>query len=237
MMHVHSLGRAARYFPERPAAVGSEVEHSTFESSTIVSPLSRRRLADMDFAAATGSPCSSPTNPSTSSSYMPAAAHVALADGSDYGGSLRNPAGWNNVFGFSHQLWTRAGRRTRCLAAFDGRAGPEWREMFPILRCCSLCNPAMTIVSALHGRKSGDILRYRWKPISKGKRIAWLGDFDGYLPYEPGVLDICKRSLDVFRTARLHRRRSAAGLSGRQGLARMAHAAGVAKRRHASRLL
>ena len=25
---------------------------------------------------------------------------VALADGSDYGGSLRNPAGWNNVYGF-----------------------------------------------------------------------------------------------------------------------------------------
>src|ERR1700733_11079330 len=25
---------------------------------------------------------------------------VPLADGSDYGGSLRNPAGWNNVFGF-----------------------------------------------------------------------------------------------------------------------------------------
>src|SRR3954449_3926166 len=30
MMHVHSLGRAARYYPERPAALGSEVEHSTF---------------------------------------------------------------------------------------------------------------------------------------------------------------------------------------------------------------
>jgi amidase len=26
---------------------------------------------------------------------------LPVADGSDYGGSLRNPAGWNNVFGFS----------------------------------------------------------------------------------------------------------------------------------------
>ena len=25
---------------------------------------------------------------------------VALSDGSDYGGSLRNPAGWNGVYGF-----------------------------------------------------------------------------------------------------------------------------------------
>jgi amidase len=31
---------------------------------------------------------------------------LPLADGSDYGGSLRNPAGWNNVFGFR----TSAGR-------------------------------------------------------------------------------------------------------------------------------
>jgi amidase len=34
----------------------------------------------------------------------------------------------------------------------------------------------------------------------KGKKIAWLGDFNGYLPYEPGVLDICKRSLGVFES-------------------------------------
>jgi amidase len=25
---------------------------------------------------------------------------VPVADGTDYGGSLRNPAGWSNVFGF-----------------------------------------------------------------------------------------------------------------------------------------
>ncbi len=30
MMYTHSLGRAARYYPERPAAIGSEVKHSTF---------------------------------------------------------------------------------------------------------------------------------------------------------------------------------------------------------------
>src|SRR5260370_7381753 len=30
MMYVHSLGRAARYYPERPAILGSEGERSTF---------------------------------------------------------------------------------------------------------------------------------------------------------------------------------------------------------------
>ena len=32
----------------------------------------------------------------------------------------------------------------------------------------------------------------------KGKRIAWAGDFKGYLPYEPGVLETCRGALKVF---------------------------------------
>ena len=32
----------------------------------------------------------------------------------------------------------------------------------------------------------------------KGKRIAWLGDLDGALPYEPGVLDVCRGALRTF---------------------------------------
>jgi long-chain acyl-CoA synthetase len=32
MMHVHSLGRAARYFPDRPAVLGSDGKHSTFRA-------------------------------------------------------------------------------------------------------------------------------------------------------------------------------------------------------------
>jgi amidase len=32
----------------------------------------------------------------------------------------------------------------------------------------------------------------------RGARIAWLGDLGGYLPFEPGVLDLCKRSIKIF---------------------------------------
>jgi len=32
----------------------------------------------------------------------------------------------------------------------------------------------------------------------KGARIAWVRDFDGAVPYEPGVLDVCERALKVF---------------------------------------
>jgi amidase len=34
----------------------------------------------------------------------------------------------------------------------------------------------------------------------KGKRIAWVGDFRGYLPFEPGVLDVCKAALKTFES-------------------------------------
>jgi amidase len=32
----------------------------------------------------------------------------------------------------------------------------------------------------------------------KGKRIAWLGDFGGQIPFEPGVLDLCRTALKTF---------------------------------------
>jgi len=34
----------------------------------------------------------------------------------------------------------------------------------------------------------------------RGKRIAWAGDFKGYLPYEAGVLDVCKGALKTFES-------------------------------------
>jgi amidase len=35
----------------------------------------------------------------------------------------------------------------------------------------------------------------------KGKRIGWLGNYDGYLPMEPGVLELCETSLSELQAA------------------------------------
>ena len=32
------------------------------------------------------------------------------------------------------------------------------------------------------------------------RRVAWAGDFNGYLPFEPGVLDVCKAALRTFES-------------------------------------
>jgi amidase len=46
----------------------------------------------------------------------------------------------------------------------------------------------------------GTVFRAPLERDFKGKRIAWAGDFKGYTPYEPGVLDVCKAALKAFES-------------------------------------
>jgi len=125
---------------------------------------------------------------------------VPLADGSDFGGSLRNPAGWNNVFGFrpsfgrvpsvpnSDVFWQNfatsgpMARRVEDLALLlSVQAGSDPRSPF------SLPDDPAIFAGALD---------QDWK----GKRIGWLGDLGGALPMEAGVLDTCVKALEAFKT-------------------------------------
>ncbi|MDF1670574.1 MAG: amidase [Roseovarius sp.] len=119
---------------------------------------------------------------------------LSIADGSDMMGSLRNPAGWNNVYGmrpswgrvppvpegdaYLHQLSTN-GPMARCPAdlalQLDVMSGPDPRTPNP------MPYEAMGTVT----------------PLVKGKRIGWLGDWGAALPYEDGILDVCSGALDV----------------------------------------
>ncbi|MGY6536056.1 MAG: amidase [Pararhodobacter sp.] len=124
---------------------------------------------------------------------------VALADGSDMMGSLRNPAGWNHVYGFRpswgrvpdrpdgesflHPLATN-GPMARCprdlALMLDVMAGPEPTQPFSL--------PAMRFDHHLRG----DL---------RGRRIGWLGDWGGTLPMEPGILAVCEAALDMMARA------------------------------------
>ena len=121
---------------------------------------------------------------------------VALADGSDMMGSLRNPAAWNNVYGFRpswgrvpaepagdsflHQLSTLGpmARTPGDLALLlDVIAGPDPRMPLTVA-----CDPAGPVDAA-------DLA---------GMRIGWLGDWGGALPMEPGILSLCEDALNRF---------------------------------------
>lgn len=118
---------------------------------------------------------------------------LSIADGSDMMGSLRNPAAWNNVYGyrpswsrvpseaigdnFLHQLSTLGpmGRSPEDVALLlDVMSGPDPRQ------------PHGCPVSPTMPLEPADL---------KGKRIGWLGDWGGAMAFEPGILDLCRAAL------------------------------------------
>ena len=124
---------------------------------------------------------------------------LPVADGSDVMGSLRNPAGWNHVFGLRpsqgrvpswpaadvwlSQLGTSGplGRSVRDLAALlASQAGYDARVPM------SLADPAGTSFMPPPDAGQNGL---------KGVRIGWLGDLAGHLPFEPGILPLCEASL------------------------------------------
>jgi amidase len=124
---------------------------------------------------------------------------LPVADGSDFGGSLRNPAGWNNVFGF---------RTGPGVVPYDSRdvwqpsmsvAGPMARTV-PDLAMLLSVQAGYDSRAPLSASMEAGIFQRRLDRDFKGTRVAWSGDFGGYLPFEPGVLDVCKKALKVLET-------------------------------------
>jgi len=132
------------------------------------------------------------------------AAHmVPLADGSDYGGSLRNPAGWNNVYGFRTSL----GR-----IPTDGRddwivapsvTGPMARNVGDLALLLSVL-AGWDARMPLAMESDAQALRAVDPAAMKGKRIAWSGDFGGNVPFDPGVLDTCRQAVNRFAAMGAH---------------------------------
>jgi amidase len=122
---------------------------------------------------------------------------LAVADGSDFGGSLRNPAGWNNVFGFRTSMGLVPG------SPLDGFS-PSMSVVGPMARNVPDLGMLLSVQAGYDARVPlstiGDasLFQRRLEADLKGKRIAWSGDFRGYMPFEPGVLDVCKSALKIF---------------------------------------
>ncbi len=129
---------------------------------------------------------------------------LPVADGSDFMGSLRNPAGWCNIYGY-RPSW--------------GRVPTDGFELFmttfamrgPMAR--NVADLAL-LLSTLSGYDEGVPLSLDDDPelksltpynvheklasCQKGRKVAWLGDWDGYLPMEDGVLALCEKTLEGF---------------------------------------
>lgn len=119
---------------------------------------------------------------------------VPVADGSDFGGSLRNPAAWNNVYGFRpSQGLVPGGPDLEVFHAQMGVDGPMGRnvaDMALLLDVQAGYHPH----APLSYEKQGSFLEGLGTP-AKGGRVAWFGDLGGQLPVEPGILDLCEAAL------------------------------------------
>ena len=121
---------------------------------------------------------------------------LPVADGSDFMGSLRNPAAWNNVFGLrpsqgrvpmwpANDVWVTQlgtegpmGRTVEDVARLlDVQAGPDARVPLAL-------GAHVPFAADLHGLDCRRV------------RIGWLGDLDGYLAMEPGILEVCAQGLE-----------------------------------------
>lgn len=126
---------------------------------------------------------------------------LPVADGSDMGGSLRNPAAYANVYGFRPSL----GRVPRYPAPeryFQQLAteGPMGRTVADIARLLAIQaghDPRAPLSLAGDGSDFLPPLPAPAHPV----RIGWLGDLDGHLPMEEGVLALCETALRAFEPA------------------------------------
>ncbi len=124
-----------------------------------------------------------------------AARILPVADGSDMMGSLRNPAGFNNVVGFRPSFGRVPSLGAELFLgqlAVNGPMGRSVADVAALLATQAGYDPRDPLSLAGEDLSPGG-------PDLAGARIGWLGDFGGYLPFEPGMLELCRASLDVFR--------------------------------------
>jgi amidase len=144
-------------------------------------------------------------NPGKSAGGSSGGAAVALAqrllpvaDGSDFMGSLRNPAGWNHVFGMRpSQGRVPMSPAQDVFIAQLGTEGPMGRHVRDVAMLLSVqagADPA----SPLSLTDDPAVFAGSLDSDPQGQRIGWLGDLQGYLPMESGILEVCQSALNSF---------------------------------------
>jgi amidase len=120
---------------------------------------------------------------------------LPVADGSDFMGSLRNPAGWNNVFGFrpsqgrvpywpAQDVWVT-------LMGTEGPMGRTVRDVAMLLDVQAGFDARVPQSIATHEQFAAGLDGLECKAVT----VGWLGDLQGYLAVEPGILDVCEQGL------------------------------------------
>jgi len=123
---------------------------------------------------------------------------LPVADGSDMMGSLRNPAAFNNVFGLRpSQGRVPHGPAPELFVQQLATEGPMGRSVADVARLLSVqagYDPRVPLSLKEDPAMFGEPLQRDFK----GARLGWLGDYNGYLPMEDGVMSLCESALKDF---------------------------------------
>ena len=118
---------------------------------------------------------------------------LPAADGSDYMGSLRNPAAWANVYGLRPSRGRVPGGTG--FVAQLGEAGPMARTVTDLTALFGVMTTGGP-VGPLDRADPLDLTGLR-PADPAGLRVGWLGDLGGRLATEPGLLELARRPVDV----------------------------------------
>lgn len=130
---------------------------------------------------------------------------LPVNDGSDMMGSLRNPAAFNGIYGF-RPSWGRVPQGpvpdlfVQQLGV-DGPMGRNPRDCARLLGTQAGYDARSPLSLTGDGSEFAALAGYQppnSQPLA-GKRIGWLGDLDGYLAMQPGVLDRCQLALNTLQ--------------------------------------
>ena len=156
-----------------------------------------------------------PWNPARSAGGSSGGAAVALAtrmlpiaDGSDMMGSLRNPAGWNNVMGF-RPTWGRVPNSDSLdlyahQLATEGPMGRSVADVALLLDALAGFDPAAPLsLGETPGFLAG-VTAAEPRAWARDLRIGWIGDWNGTYAMDPGVLAVCEKALAVFEGLGAH---------------------------------
>jgi Asp-tRNA(Asn)/Glu-tRNA(Gln) amidotransferase A subunit family amidase len=123
-----------------------------------------------------------------------AARMVPVADGSDNMGSLRNPPAFTNVVGL-RPSWGRVPEPG--FVPYGSVSGPIGRTTADVARLlATMSGPHESAALGLAedpAHLAGDL-----SADLRGARIAWVGDWDGHLATETGLLPLCESALTTF---------------------------------------
>ena len=122
---------------------------------------------------------------------------LPVADGGDMMGSLRNPGAYNNVIGLRPtQGRVVDGRGADLFYQQLGTSGPMGRNSEDTYR----------LLYTVAGAEAGLPMSLK-DPLAaaaefgaanlQGLRVGWMGNYDGYLDLEPGILELCETSLQT----------------------------------------